>query len=69
MKDNSNKALLPEGLQDLLSPDAAREAKLGAQLLACFRGYGYQRVKPPIIEFEVCRKTEFEILNFFWNLT
>jgi len=52
MKDILNKALLPEGLQDLLPPDVAREAALGARLLDCFHGHGYQRVKPPIIEFE-----------------
>ncbi len=52
MNDTINKALLPEGLQDLLPPDVEREAALAAQLLACFHGHGYQRVKPPIIEFE-----------------
>ena len=52
MNDTVNKALLPEGLQDLLPPDVAREAVLEARLLACFHGHGYQRVKPPIIEFE-----------------
>jgi ATP phosphoribosyltransferase regulatory subunit len=52
MTDSTSKALLPEGLQDLLPPNAAREAALGACLLACFHGHGYQRVKPPIIEFE-----------------
>jgi len=36
MNDISNKALLPAGLQDLLPPDAAREAELGARLLASF---------------------------------
>jgi ATP phosphoribosyltransferase regulatory subunit len=52
MNDTASKALLPEGLQDLLPPDAAREAALGARLLACFHSHGYERVKPPIIEFE-----------------
>lgn len=52
MDDVRNKALLPEGLQDLLPPDAAREAELGARLLACFLSHGYERVKPPYIEFE-----------------
>jgi len=52
MDDTASKALLPEGLQDLLPPDAAREAALGARLLACFHSHGYERVKPPFIEFE-----------------
>jgi len=52
MTDTASKALLPEGLQDLLSPDAAREAELSARLLACFHSHGYERVKPPFIEFE-----------------
>ena len=52
MNDTASKALLPEGLQDLLPPDAAREAALGARLLACFHSHGYERVKPPFIEFE-----------------
>ena len=52
MNDIANKDLLPEGLQDLLSPDAAREADLGARLLASFHSHGYERVKPPFIEFE-----------------
>tara|TARA_Y100000588_G_scaffold57488_1_gene55395 strand:- start:2172 stop:3374 length:1203 start_codon:yes stop_codon:yes gene_type:complete len=52
MNDTVNKALLPEGLRDQLPPDVTLEATLEARLLACFHGYGYQRVKPPIIEFE-----------------
>ena len=52
MTDTASKALLPEGLQDLLPPDAAREAELSARLLACFHSHGYERVKPPFIEFE-----------------
>jgi ATP phosphoribosyltransferase regulatory subunit len=52
MNDVASKALLPAGLQDLLPPDAAREAELGASLLASFRAHGYERVKPPFIEFE-----------------
>ncbi len=52
MNDILNKALLPAGLQDLLPPDAAREAELGARLLASFLSHGDERVKPPFIEFE-----------------
>lgn len=52
MDETTNKALLPEGIQDLLPPDAASEAALSARLLACFHSHGYERVKPPFIEFE-----------------
>ena len=52
MNDIANKDLLPAGLQDLLPPDAAREADIGARLLASFHSHGYERVKPPFIEFE-----------------
>ncbi len=37
---------------DLLPPDAAFEADAVERLLAVFAGYGYERVKPPLIEHE-----------------
>jgi ATP phosphoribosyltransferase regulatory subunit len=45
-------ALLPAGLRDLLPPDAEIEAAAIEAMLACFAGHGYQRVKPPLVEFE-----------------
>jgi ATP phosphoribosyltransferase regulatory subunit len=45
-------ALLPAGLRDVLPPDAAHEAGIVERLVACFASHGYQRVKPPLIEFE-----------------
>lgn len=45
-------ALLPSGLRDMLPPDAAAEARLASKLMAEFDAWGYQRVKPPFIEFE-----------------
>jgi ATP phosphoribosyltransferase regulatory subunit len=45
-------ALLPEGLRDVLPPDAGHEAALVERLINGFAGWGYQRVKPPLIEFE-----------------
>ena len=51
--DNSyNKGLLPTGLQDGLAPAAAHEARVIEGLLSGFAAYGYERVKPPLIEFE-----------------
>jgi ATP phosphoribosyltransferase regulatory subunit len=45
-------ALLPAGLRDLLPPDAEIEAAGIEAMLGCFAGHGYQRVKPPLVEFE-----------------
>ncbi|HEX7008181.1 MAG TPA: ATP phosphoribosyltransferase regulatory subunit, partial [Alphaproteobacteria bacterium] len=45
-------ALLPAGLRDVLPPQAAHEANIVERLVACFASHGYQRVKPPLIEFE-----------------
>ncbi|CCG08497.1 ATP phosphoribosyltransferase regulatory subunit [Pararhodospirillum photometricum] len=45
-------ALLPNGLRDLLPPDAQDEAQTAQRLVATFLANGYQRVKPPLIEFE-----------------
>ena len=37
---------------DLLPPEAEREAALVEALMAAFAGHGYERVKPPLLEFE-----------------
>jgi ATP phosphoribosyltransferase regulatory subunit len=47
-----NLALLPSGLRDLLPPDAETEAASAAALMDAFAAHGYQRVKPPLLEFE-----------------
>ena len=52
MTTKKTHALLPEGLNDLLPEEAAFEAKVVEALLSVFSGYGYSRVKPPLIEFE-----------------
>ncbi|WP_149539044.1 ATP phosphoribosyltransferase regulatory subunit [Siccirubricoccus phaeus] len=44
--------LLPAGLMDLLPPEAEREAALVEALMAGFTRHGYERVKPPLLEFE-----------------
>src|ERR1700722_6533194 len=49
----NNPALLPAGLRDLLPPDAETEASAVESLMEVFAGHGYQRVKPPLLEFEV----------------
>src|ERR1700755_300235 len=45
-------ALLPAGLHDLLPPDAEREAALVNHARGVCRAHGYERVKPPLVEFE-----------------
>ncbi|MCY4229569.1 MAG: ATP phosphoribosyltransferase regulatory subunit [Alphaproteobacteria bacterium] len=47
-----DKALLPAGLRDVLPPDAAFEAAVEARLLELFALNGYERVDPPLAEFE-----------------
>ena len=50
--DLRRRALLPAGLRDVLPPDAQHEAEALEQLIGCLRQNGYQRVKPPLLEFE-----------------
>lgn len=52
MSNTVNDALLPEGLRDELPPTAAREARVISVFEDTFESFGYQRVKPPLIEFE-----------------
>src|SRR3954452_6911852 len=47
-----NPALLPAGLRDLLPPDAETEDSAVEALMTVFAAHGYQRVKPPLLEFE-----------------
>jgi ATP phosphoribosyltransferase regulatory subunit len=48
----TRRALLPAGLRDVLPPDAAHEAMTVESLIGCFETHGYERVKPPLVEFE-----------------
>ncbi len=50
--DNDHRGLLPAGLADLLPPDAAREARAIDIAIERFASFGYERVKPPLVEFE-----------------
>src|SRR5579883_2175497 len=52
MNDVSHPALLPTGMRDLLPPEAEAEAQVVARLMATLAAHGYQRVKPPLVEFE-----------------
>ncbi|CAN0558653.1 unnamed protein product, partial [Laminaria digitata] len=52
MTDLERQALRPARLRDLLPPDAAFEAEICETLAAGFGSHGYDRVKPPLVEFE-----------------
>ena len=52
VKGGSDKGLLPAGLSDLLAPQAQQDADAVAAVLSCFSQFGYQRIKPPLLEFE-----------------
>ena len=52
MTEKTDKALLPAGMSDVLAPDAGFEASVLDRLMSWFAGHGYDRVEPPLIEFE-----------------
>jgi ATP phosphoribosyltransferase regulatory subunit len=52
MNDTPHPALLPAGLYDLLPPEAEIEAEVTARLMGVLAAHGYERVKPPLVEFE-----------------
>ncbi|WP_299615929.1 ATP phosphoribosyltransferase regulatory subunit [Pelagibius sp.] len=52
MTKTADMGLLPAGLQDVLAPLAAHEAAVVERLIAAFQAQGYDRVKPPLLEFE-----------------
>jgi ATP phosphoribosyltransferase regulatory subunit len=45
-------ALLPAGMRDVLPPEAELEARTVERLMESFAAYGFQRVEPPLLEFE-----------------
>src|SRR5260370_36612763 len=52
MKETRHPALLPSGRSDLMPPDAGVEARVVAVMMAVLESHGYERVKPPLMEFE-----------------
>ncbi len=48
----ARQALLPTGLQDQLAPKAEHEALIIHRLVNVFMSYGYDRVAPPLVEYE-----------------
>jgi ATP phosphoribosyltransferase regulatory subunit len=52
MDEGMHPALLPVGLRDLLPPEARAEARAVERLMASLASHGYERVKPPLFEYE-----------------
>jgi len=52
MTKPTEKALLPAGLTDGLPPEAAFEADIRERLVSTFVARGFDRVAPPLVEFE-----------------
>ena len=52
MTQGVKKSLLPQGLRDLLPPEAIHEFSVMDGLLETFASRGYERVEPPLVEFE-----------------
>ena len=52
VSSNHESALLPAGITDGLPPDAEDEAAVLEQVMKALAAHGYDRVKPPLIEFE-----------------
>jgi len=48
----ARQALLPEGFRDQLAPRAEQEASLVRGLVDTFLAHGYDRVSPPVVEYE-----------------
>ena len=49
---DTDRDLLPEGLEDRLPASAAAAARVTRAVLDCLDGHGYNRVQPPALEFE-----------------
>ena len=65
-------ALLPEGLRDRLPAQAEAAANLVVTLLGIIAAHGYDRVQPPLVEFEeslVGTTTRRELLRFVDHVT
>lgn len=52
MSDTTSRTLLPEGLRDVLPPDAGFESDVVDRLKKSFAANGYALVSPPLVEFE-----------------
>lgn len=52
LKNPGERFLLPAGFGDGLPPEAGFEAAIVERLMTSFARWGYERVKPPLIEFE-----------------
>ena len=51
MTEGKNRWLLPEGIEELLPAQAGRLEQLRRELLDLYRGWGYELILPPFIEY------------------
>lgn len=63
--DYARHALLPAGLRDRLPPEAEQEAIVAGRLIKAFVAQGYQRVAPPLVEFETPLTNASALANQF----
>lgn len=52
MNMQDSPALLPSGFMDVLPPEAQNEAEAISSLMGLYTAFGYERIKPPLVEFE-----------------
>ena len=52
VSNNNENTLLPTGITDGLPPHAEEEAEMLEQVMRTLAVHGYERIKPPLIEFE-----------------
>ena len=70
MMPDANQGLLPIGLQDQLPPDAEREAEVLEGIMRMLEFHGFDRVKPPLLEFEQTlrtRRLSCVVVAFAWS--
>ncbi|KLE35006.1 ATP phosphoribosyltransferase regulatory subunit [Aurantiacibacter luteus] len=63
MTTDPTRDLLPEGLEDRLPQSAAAVARIQRAVLDVMRSHGYDRVRPPLIEFEASMASRMDGLS------
>ena len=58
---DNTRDLLPEGLEDRLTPASATAARVTRAMMDVLDGHGYDRVQPPMIEFERSLSARMEV--------
>ena len=48
---NTNRWMLPDGVSELLPPEAAAVERMRRQILDLYTSWGYELVEPPLVEY------------------